>query len=142
MACLSQRGLGGAASGALQSICSACPTHMASHFQGLLQIARSLDGFAIGNEASIGLLKGVAKILSRLPQEEIDRSMKELCWFQARPLCELMENIVFPIDRGTKTDPVIWLDRLAAIFRHTSLQIDDTMETHPCQGAITEVSTN
>lgn len=59
LASLSQRGLGGAASGALQSICSACPAHMASHFPGLLQIARSLDSFAISNEASIGLLKGM-----------------------------------------------------------------------------------
>lgn len=139
LASLSQRGLGGAASGALQSICSACPAHMASHFPGLLQIARSLDSFAISNEASIGLLKGVAKILSRLPQEEIDRSMKELCWFQARPLCELMENRAIPVDRGTKTDPVTWLDRLAAIFRNTCPQVDDTNESHPCQGAITEM---
>ena len=66
--------------------------------------------------------------------------MKEICWFQARPLCELMENRGIPIERGTKTDPLIWLDRLAAIFRHTSPQVDETNESHPCQGAITEVS--
>lgn len=66
--------------------------------------------------------------------------MKELCWFQARPLCELMENRAIPVDRGTKTDPVTWLDRLAAIFRNTCPQVDDTNESHPCQGAITEVS--
>ncbi|XP_033225637.1 transportin-3 isoform X2 [Belonocnema kinseyi] len=137
--CLRKEGLGAAASGALQSICSACPAHMASHFQGLRAIASSLDQLEIGNEASIGLLKGVAKILSRLPQEDIDPAMKELCWFQARPLCELMEKGALPIERGTKKDPVIWLDRLAAIFRHTSPQVDDTMETHPCQGAITEM---
>lgn len=69
LASLSQRGLGGAASGALQSICSACPAHMASHFPGLLQIARSLDGFAISNEASIGLLKGMYKLLKKKKKE-------------------------------------------------------------------------
>lgn len=61
LACLSQQGLGGAASGALQSICAACPRHMAGHFPGLLQIARSLDSFAITNEDAIGLLKGKKK---------------------------------------------------------------------------------
>lgn len=58
MECLRKEGLGAAASGALQSICSACPAHMASHFQGLRAIASSLDQLEIGNEASIGLLKG------------------------------------------------------------------------------------
>jgi len=31
---------------------------MASHFSGLLQITRSLNNFAISNDAAIGLLKG------------------------------------------------------------------------------------
>lgn len=59
LACLSQKGLGSAASNALQSICTACPKHMAPQFQGLLIIARSIDDFAISNEAAIGLLKGM-----------------------------------------------------------------------------------
>lgn len=66
--------------------------------------------------------------------------MTELCWFQARPLCELMDNRGHPVERGSKTDPVIWLDRLAAIFRHTNIQIDNPNEPHPCQSVITEVS--
>lgn len=31
---------------------------MAQHFQGLLDIARSLDSFALSTEAAVGLLKG------------------------------------------------------------------------------------
>jgi len=58
LACLNQKGLGRAASGALLCICTACPLHMASHFSGLLQITRSLNNFAISNDAAIGLLKG------------------------------------------------------------------------------------
>lgn len=77
--------------------------------------------------------------MSSLPREEITQAMKELCWFQARPLCEIMERRI-PIEIGTKTDPVIWLDRLAAVFKHTDLRIDDPNEPHPCQSAITEVS--
>lgn len=62
MTCLSQKGLGSAACGALLSICTACPSDMALHFPGLLQIAGSLDSFAISNDAAIGLLKGKIKI--------------------------------------------------------------------------------
>ncbi|XP_012271220.1 transportin-3 isoform X2 [Orussus abietinus] len=133
LACLNQRGLGNAASSALQSICAACSQHMAAHFPGLLQIARSLDSFGISNDAAIGLLRGVSIILARLPREEIGPAMKELCWFQARPLCELLES------RGNQSDPVIWLDRLAAIFRHTNPSKEESNEPHPCQSVITEM---
>ncbi|KAK0075611.1 hypothetical protein PV325_006643 [Microctonus aethiopoides] len=140
LACLNQRGLASAASVALHSICTACPEHMASHFPGLLQIARCLDSFPITNGAAIGLLKGVSIILARLPRTEITPAMKELCWFQARPLCELMESNGILLTRGTKTDPVVWLDRLATIFRYTNPQIDDANnQSHPCQDVITEI---
>lgn len=65
--------------------------------------------------------------------------MKELCWFQAIPLCEILQNKV-SIEKGTKTDPVIWLDRLAVIFRYTNPLIQDANEPHPCQNVVTEVS--
>ncbi|XP_043274763.1 transportin-3 isoform X2 [Venturia canescens] len=139
LACLSQRGLGNAASGALQNVCAACPLHIASHFPGLLQIARNLDSFAISNDAAIGLLKGISLILARMPRNEIAPAMTELCWFQARPLCALMENPSRPVDKGSKTDPVIWLDRLAAIFRHTNIPMDGACEPHPCQIVLTEM---
>lgn len=138
LACLNQKGLGSAASGALLSICTACPLHMASHFSGLLQIARSLDNFPISNDAAIGLLKGVSIILARLPHEEITTAMRELCCFQASSLWALLADNI-PIERGTKTDPVIWLDRLAAIFKHTNPQIDDPNKPHPCQSVVIEM---
>ncbi|XP_077276129.1 transportin 3 isoform X2 [Temnothorax americanus] len=134
--CLNQKGLGSAASGALLCICSACQVHMTTHFSGLLQIARSLDNFAISNDAAIGLLKGVSIILGRLPQEEIAPAMRELCCFQASSLWSLLADGV-QIERGTKTDPVIWLDRLAAIFKYTNPQIFD--DPHPCQPVVTEM---
>lgn len=136
---LSQKGLGSAASNALQSICTACSKHMASHFQGLLQIARSFDNFAIDNDSAISLLKGITKILSLLPKNEIESSMKELCWIQAKPLCHLLEMRP-PVERGTKTDPVLWLDRLAAIFRHVNTpRIENSTDSHPCQLIVEEV---
>ncbi|XP_018342669.1 PREDICTED: transportin-3 isoform X1 [Trachymyrmex septentrionalis] len=136
--CLNQRSLGSAASGALLSICTACPLHMTTHFSGLLQIARSLDNFAISNDAAIGLLKGVSIILAKLPHEEIIPAITELCRFQASSLWALLANRR-QIERGTKTDPVIWLDRLAAIFKHTNPQIDDPNKPHPCESVLTEM---
>lgn len=87
-------------------------------------------------------MTGVSIILARLPYEEITPAMKELCCFQASSLWALITDKI-PIERGTKTDPVIWLDRLAAIFKHTNPQIEDESmmnKPHPCQSVITEVS--
>lgn len=41
-------------------------------------------------------------------------------------------------ERGTNTDPVLWLDRLAAIFRYTNPSVENGA-THPCLSIITEV---
>lgn len=139
LSCLNQKGLASASSSALHSICTACPEHMTSHFHGLLEIARSLDEFPISNEAAVGLLKGVSLILARLPIIEISTSMKELCWFQAQELCKLVELQGIPLERGTKKDPVLWLDRLAAIFKYTNPKIDNNIDVHPCQLTITDM---
>lgn len=85
------------------------------------------------------MMTGVSIILARLPHEEITPAIRELCCFQASSLWTLLADRV-PIERGTKTDPVIWLDRLAAIFKHTNPQLDDPDKPHPCQSVITEVS--
>lgn len=85
------------------------------------------------------VVTGVSIILARLPHEEITTAMRELCCFQASSLWALLADSI-PIERGTKTDPVIWLDRLAAIFKHTNPQIDDPNKPHPCQSVVIEVS--
>lgn len=49
---------------------------MAQHFQGLLDIARSLDSFALTTEAAVGLLKGIVHMhhtcadVSKLPHNQ------------------------------------------------------------------------
>lgn len=40
---------------------------MAQHFQGLLDIARSLDSFALSTEAAVGLLKGTVHLHHTCP---------------------------------------------------------------------------
>lgn len=82
---------------------------------------------------------GVSVISARLPHEEITQAMRELCCFQASSLWTILADRM-TIERGTKTDPVIWLDRLAAIFKHTNPQTSDPNKPHPCQSVITEVS--
>uniref|UniRef100_A0A7N6AGH6 Transportin 3 n=1 Tax=Anabas testudineus TaxID=64144 RepID=A0A7N6AGH6_ANATE len=56
---LREKPLASAAAKAIHNICSVCRDHMAQHFQGLLDIARSLDSFALSTEAAVGLLKGL-----------------------------------------------------------------------------------
>lgn len=115
--CLPQAGVGAAAAAALQNICTACNKHMARHIPVLLQLLHQVDTFAVTNNAVIGLLKGIASIIACMPSEDLSASLRELCFMQVNPLCQLVEKDVLPV-RGTKTDPVLWLDRLASIFRH------------------------
>uniref|UniRef100_A0A1B0GKH3 Putative nuclear transport regulator n=1 Tax=Lutzomyia longipalpis TaxID=7200 RepID=A0A1B0GKH3_LUTLO len=130
-------GLPSAAAAALQSICSACRGHMTCHVSGLLQIANSLDSFEISNESVIGLLKGICIILSRLPSEEMTKATKEICGIQLTPLCQLLECDVKP-ERGKRSDPVFWIDRLAAILRHSNPNVRED-EIHPMLSVLEEI---
>lgn len=135
--CLQRPALASAAAVALQAICSACCEHMGVHFNGLIQIIQSLETFNMSNQAAIGLLKGVSEILGRMPAEQIPPLMKEICWLQAKPLCELIDSDI-KVQKGTRTDPVYWLDRLAVIFRNTSPGVQNGA-VHPCREVLTEV---
>lgn len=134
---LQQPALACAAASALQSICAACRSHMNQHLSGLVQIVQSLDTFCISNDAAIGLLKGVAIILGRLPVQQIPEAMKEICLVQVKPICDLVQTDIKP-ERGKSSDPVLWLDRLAIIFRHTNPVVENGA-VHPCLGVITEI---
>ncbi|XP_013855080.1 transportin-3 isoform X2 [Austrofundulus limnaeus] len=126
---LREKPLASAAAKAIHNICSVCRDHMAQHFQGLLDIARSLDSFALSTEAAVGLLKGTALVLARLPLEKIAECLSDLCAVQL--LTEQSAN-------GKSADPTVWLDRLAVIFRHTN-PIVENGQTHPCQKVIQEI---
>ncbi|XP_059471505.1 transportin-3 [Neocloeon triangulifer] len=138
LVCLQHPLLGSAAANALQNICSACRDHMSVHLRGLLEIVRSMSTFKISNEAAIGLLKGVSIIVGRLPGEQIDVALREICNCQLMPLCLLIEGDV-KIEKGTQSDPVLWLDRLSAILRHTNPLIENPNAVHPCLGVVAEV---
>ncbi|GJQ77535.1 Trn-SR [Trypoxylus dichotomus] len=135
--CLPQAGIGAAAATALQNICAACNDHMPRHIPILLQLLHQVDTFAITNNAVIGLLKGVAAIVGCMPHSDIPPALRELCLMQVNPICQLIEQDAIPV-RGTKTDPVLWLDRLSSVFRHVVLAVAEG-ETHPCRAVVLEV---
>uniref|UniRef100_A0A7N8Y0K7 Transportin 3 n=1 Tax=Mastacembelus armatus TaxID=205130 RepID=A0A7N8Y0K7_9TELE len=132
---LREKPLASAAAKAIHNICSVCRDHMAQHFQGLLDIARSLDSFALSTEAAVGLLKGTALVLARLPLEKIAECLSDLCAVQVMALKKLLAE---QSRNGKSADPTVWLDRLAVIFRHTN-PIVENGQTHPCQKVIQEI---
>lgn len=121
----------------LQNICSACRKQMSSHFDVLLQIVKAMDQFSISSDAALGLLKGTCAILSLLPPPHVTDGIRQLCAVQTAALSQVLDNLENTNDR-VKTDPTAWLDRLAAIFRHTSPTVSSN-EAHPCQPVVEEV---
>ncbi|XP_073185066.1 LOW QUALITY PROTEIN: transportin-3 [Lepidochelys kempii] len=132
---LCEKSLASAAAKAIHNICSVCRDHMAQHFNGLLEIARSLDSFMLSPEAAVGLLKGTALVLARLPLEKIAECLSELCAVQVMALKKLLSQ---EPSNGLSSDPTVPLDRLAVIFRHTN-PIVENGQTHPCQKVIQEI---
>ncbi|XP_005061577.1 PREDICTED: transportin-3 [Ficedula albicollis] len=132
---LCDRRLASAAAKAIHNICSVCRDHMAQHFSGLLEIARALDSFALSPEAAVGLLKGTALVLARLPLDKISECLSELCAVQVLALKKLLSQ---EPSNGLSSDPTVPLDRLAVIFRHTN-PIVENGQVHPCQKVIQEI---
>uniref|UniRef100_A0A1Q3F9Q7 Transportin-3 n=1 Tax=Culex tarsalis TaxID=7177 RepID=A0A1Q3F9Q7_CULTA len=127
-----KNGLATAAANALQSICSACKKHMLAHINGLMEIARCLDGFEIQTESAIGLLKGISIIIGRLPGEQLTTAMQELCSFQVQALSQLATGEDDGLGaKKDRHDPIFWVDRLASIYRHVNPTIADN-EVNPC----------
>ena len=66
------------------NICSECKSTMWPHFQGLVHIMRSVDNFKLKPKASNELLKGLADILSFVPNDRIQVATGTLCSLQVR----------------------------------------------------------
>ncbi|XP_013416764.1 transportin-3 [Lingula anatina] len=136
MVCLHVPSLASVSASALLYICEQCKQRMTDHFAGLMQIIQAIDSFNLDNDAAVGLLKGVSLILAKLPHEKITEGLKEMCILQITPLQKILDDSAK--DTGSKADPTVWLDRLAAIFRHTNPTVING-QLHPCQPVVQEV---
>lgn len=132
---LKQRELANAAAKAIQSVCTMCSDPMTRHFEGLLQVASSLDALPISHDSSIGLLRGIFLVLVRMPSEKIEETFQRLCSMQVTALKKLLTS---DMTNGISADPAVWLDRLAAIFRHTNTVVVEG-RPHPFQKVIQEI---
>lgn len=134
---MQQPKLSNVAATALHKICSTCRDQMGAHFQGIIQIIQAMDTFNISNDAAIGLLKGASLILSRMPHDKIADGLRQLCVIQLTPLAQVVQNAETVKD-GSKGDPTIWLDRMAAIFRNLNVTVTNG-QLHPCQPLVQEM---
>uniref|UniRef100_F6R0E4 Transportin 3 n=2 Tax=Equus TaxID=9789 RepID=F6R0E4_HORSE len=78
---------------------------------------------------------GTALVLARLPLDKITECLSELCSVQVMALKKLLSQ---EPSNGLSSDPTVFLDRLAVIFRHTN-PIVENGQTHPCQKVIQEI---
>ncbi|XP_040858370.1 transportin-3 isoform X2 [Ochotona curzoniae] len=78
---------------------------------------------------------GTALVLARLPLDKITECLSELCSVQVMTLKKLLSQ---EPSNGMSSDPSVFLDRLAVIFRHTN-PIVENGQTHPCQKVIQEI---
>uniref|UniRef100_A0A671FQJ0 Transportin 3 n=1 Tax=Rhinolophus ferrumequinum TaxID=59479 RepID=A0A671FQJ0_RHIFE len=78
---------------------------------------------------------GTALVLARLPLDKITECLSELCSVQVMALKKLLSQ---EPNNGISSDPTVFLDRLAVIFRHTN-PIVENGQTHPCQKVIQEI---
>ncbi|XP_038065636.1 transportin-3-like [Patiria miniata] len=129
--------LSSVAATAIQSICKTCQDHLASHLEGLLQIAQAVDAFNLSQEAAIGLIEGTALVLTRMPLEKIQEGLKQLMLAQVTPLSQVLKGDT-ERKSSLSSDPTVWLDRIAAIFKNTNPAITNG-QTHPCQAILQEI---
>lgn len=61
--------------------------------------------------------------------------MREAVGVQLAPLRELLKGSR-PPKKGTDGDPVVWLDRLAALFREVDFRSTTASTSHPCVPAL------
>nr|KAF6419617.1 transportin 3 [Rousettus aegyptiacus] len=78
---------------------------------------------------------GTALVLARLPLDKITECLSELCSVQVMALKKLLSQ---EPSNGISSDPTVFLDRLAVIFRHTN-PIVENGQNHPCQKVIQEI---
>lgn len=76
-------------------------------------------------------MKGVAAIIGYMPRNDMVLAFREICFIPITPLIQLIEQNT-PTLRGTKSDPIIWLDRLSSVFRSVHIKVSNGLLTSLC----------
>ena len=141
--CLQEPVIASEAATALQNICSQCRQHMADHFLGLIQILEQIDKFNLKPEAANGLIKGVVMIISIMNNNaQLAEAVEKVCLIQVTPLSRILDGVGEAAGEQRKVvkhsveDPVLYLDRLSAVFRHVQPCASSRSPAHPCRQTI------
>ena len=90
----------------------------------------------------------MALILSKMAHDDISRAMKAICSLQLTPIQTLVQKqrAIYDnsscsaengkINKNTQNDPVLYLDRLAAILRHVNPPNMSSTIAHPCTDTV------
>ncbi|KAJ0175870.1 hypothetical protein K1T71_009029 [Dendrolimus kikuchii] len=134
---LHEKHLANAAATALQNICRACRAGASQHVATLLGAVRLADELALPAPASTTLVRALATAIGALPPEQLTVAMREAASHQINGLSELLKSGKEP-RKGTPADPVVWLDRLAALFRDVEVPPTSVGDSHPCVPALSD----
>uniref|UniRef100_A0A1E1XKR9 Transportin-3 n=1 Tax=Amblyomma sculptum TaxID=1581419 RepID=A0A1E1XKR9_AMBSC len=134
---LQTQSLASMAASSLQNVCATCRTQMVGHFPALLHIVSAVDTLSVSTSAALGLLKGAVLVLAKMSPEQVTDGMRQLCRLQTERLTRVM-NAEDTSAEGSRYEPIIYLDRLAVIFRNTNVNIP-LGQPHPCQPVVEEV---
>ncbi|XP_050046846.1 transportin-3 isoform X1 [Dermacentor andersoni] len=134
---LQTQSLASVAAASLQNVCATCRSQMVAHFPALLHIVSAVDTLSVSTSAALGLLKGAVLVLAKMSPEQVTDGMRQLCRLQTERLTRVM-NAEETNAEGSRSEPIIYLDRLAAIFRNTNVNIP-LGQPHPCQPVVEEV---
>ncbi|XP_047513293.1 transportin-3 isoform X1 [Pieris napi] len=132
---LVQPKLANAAAVALQNICKACRSEASCHAALVVEAARAADQLALPIHTASTLMRALAAAISRLPHDQLCSAMRESVGVQLAGLSALLESNT-ELRKGSPTDPVLWLDRVAALFRDVDVAPpSDPTKGHPCMPA-------
>lgn len=140
---LQTKELASVAATSVQYLCEVCQSQMIKHYSSLIQLVQVADDLQVSSDATLGLLKGVASVLSSLPTDNARDALMELCRPQVVALNQTCQATVLQNqgDRHSNYhEPILWLDRLAIIFRNFSIKrVISNGYAHPCKPVVEEM---
>ncbi|XP_041987745.1 transportin-3 [Aricia agestis] len=135
---LNDKNMAHSAATALQHICKSCREHAAAHVPTLLRAAALADDLQLPLHTGAALLRALASATGRLPHDQLALAMQEAVAQQLGGLRTLLASGA-ELRKGTRSDPVLYLDRLAALFRDVDVPPHTVDAAHPCMPAFEDV---